>query len=44
MAKNMSLTVSTTESFIYLDEADWQSKRATYEAIKLMRQAIDNNS
>jgi hypothetical protein len=32
MAKNMSLAVSTSQSYIYLpwhDEADWQSKQNT---------------
>jgi len=35
MAKNMSLAVSTSQSYIYLpwhDEADWQDKRTTYDA------------
>jgi hypothetical protein len=42
MAKNMSLAVSTSQSYIYLprhDEADWQRKRTTYDAIKLLRDA-----
>jgi len=37
MAKNMSHAVSTSQSIIYLpwhDEADWQRKRNTYDAIK----------
>ena len=40
MAKNMSLAVSTSQSYIYLpwrDEADWRDKQATYDAIKLLR-------
>jgi len=42
MATNMFLAVSTSQSYIYLpwhDEADWQGKRNTYDAIKLLRDA-----
>jgi hypothetical protein len=42
MAKNMSLAVSTSQSYIYLpwhDETDWQIKRKTYDALKILREA-----